>query len=513
MAISGNVDTVKPTVTLNDVTISNNIAEQNTSGIVTVIITISDPNKLTIVAPRGNGGGMTVTRGDVTVNGGLITGNLATIAGGFAHQLGTLTFTGTTISKNTAISAGGGAIVETSTGVPVLTMTSVKIDDNSVELNATGTIAISVPGSTVTEVPRGAGGGLAIAGGNTNISNSEITRNDATQAGGIAVRSGRLVLSTSLISENTATATAGGVGVLNGSFTMTDSTVDRNAAKGGAGIAMLDGSLVISRSTISGNIATGEGVEGSGGGIGIMSGMVAITNSTIDGNRAAQAGGLAIGGGTINVFSSTITANEAQTAGGVGIDTGKSISIRNSVIALNSAGQAPDVAGTFVSSGGNFVGAANFSTGFTATGDRTGTQASRLDPKLGVFQNNGGSTKSRLPNSDSPLLNSGNPMDATMTDQRNRTRIVGAEIDIGALERQSDDPFVLPPVPPVPEVPVIPPGTSPPPGTIPPGSVPPGSVPPGTIPPGSIPPIGTSPTPPLFPGRSRSARMTGPLPP
>jgi len=87
IAISGNVDAVKPTVTLNDVTISNNIAEQTASGTITVNITILAPDKLTIVAPRGNGGGMTVTRGDVTVNGGLITGNLATIAGGFAHQL------------------------------------------------------------------------------------------------------------------------------------------------------------------------------------------------------------------------------------------------------------------------------------------------------------------------------------------------------------------------------------------------------------------------------------------
>jgi len=110
------------------------------------------------------------------------------------------------------------------------------------------------------------------------------------------------------------------------------------------------------------------------------------------------------------------------------------------------------------SGGGNFLGVGDFVSGLVGS-DQKGTTIAPLDPKLGGLRNNGGLTFTRLPNSDSPLVNTGNGTDAPGTDQRGRTRIVGAGIDIGSTERQADDPSTTPTVPDTP--PTTPPNTPP----------------------------------------------------
>jgi hypothetical protein len=112
-----------------------------------------------------------------------------------------------------------------------------------------------------------------------------------------------------------------------------------------------------------------------------------------------------------------------------------------------------DVAGTFSSGGYNFIGDADGSTGFTATGDQTGTTSSPIDPLLGPLQDNGGTIV--LPDgsyvftmalsSTSPCLDKGNSFGLS-TDERGYRRPVdfsnvpnasgGDGADIGAYELQ-----------------------------------------------------------------------------
>jgi len=121
------------------------------------------------------------------------------------------------------------------------------------------------------------------------------------------------------------------------------------------------------------------------------------------------------------------------------------VTVRSSVIALNAAPAAPDAGGAFTSGGGNFVGAGDFATGFTAGGDRVGTAAAPLDPRLLPLTINGGPTLTRLPKSDSPLVDRGaGPTEAGPADQRGLARVAGAGINVGAVERQPGDPATPP---------------------------------------------------------------------
>ncbi|MGZ4966970.1 MAG: choice-of-anchor Q domain-containing protein, partial [Chthoniobacterales bacterium] len=102
----------------------------------------------------------------------------------------------------------------------------------------------------------------------------------------------------------------------------------------------------------------------------------------------------------------------------------------------------PDAKGTFSSSGYNLIGASNGSTGFTATGDQTGTVATPLNPMLTSLQNNGGPTDTLALLYGSPALDNGSAFGLT-TDQRNSIRpldtifanaVGGDGSDIGAVE-------------------------------------------------------------------------------
>ena len=53
---------------------------------------------------------------------------------------------------------------------------------------------------------------------------------------------------------------------------------------------------------------------------------------------------------------------------------------RNTIIAGNNAPNTPDFKGSVNSQGHNLVGKSDGSSGFTATGDQTGTSATPLDP-------------------------------------------------------------------------------------------------------------------------------------
>jgi hypothetical protein len=63
------------------------------------------------------------------------------------------------------------------------------------------------------------------------------------------------------------------------------------------------------------------------------------------------------------------------------------------------------------------------------------------DPMLGPLRDNGGPTSTRMPMGGSPVIDAGNNVQGTATDQRGSgyTRTLGAAPDIGALEGVDDD--------------------------------------------------------------------------
>jgi hypothetical protein len=151
-----------------------------------------------------------------------------------------------------------------------------------------------------------------------------------------------------------------------------------------------------------------------------------LTNVTVAGNKASLPQG----------------SSEGTIGGGILIDSG-SVTLVNTLVALNSATAGPDYFGVAgVGSCHNLIGDATGSTGFGAShGDLLGTAARPLDPRLGPLQDNGGPTPTLALLPGSPALEAGDNGAQSVTepsDQRGQgfARVVNGVIDIGAFEAQ-----------------------------------------------------------------------------
>ncbi|MAI69651.1 MAG: hypothetical protein CMM01_01880 [Rhodopirellula sp.] len=116
-----------------------------------------------------------------------------------------------------------------------------------------------------------------------------------------------------------------------------------NAAASGGGVAVITGNLSIVSSTIAGNDASAAG--GGVAALGTASSMV-VLNSTLSGNTATGIGGGVYSQNTpITLSNSTVAFNTAGTGGGVGLladDNGESLSLKNTILAANTAASAAD---------------------------------------------------------------------------------------------------------------------------------------------------------------------------
>ena len=241
-------------------------------------------------------------------------------------------------------------------------------------------------------------------------------------------------------------------------------TAGTTTAGSGGGVSNEGGTMTITNSLVSGNASVFSSSSGGDSG-GVQNfgpnpitgtpGHLTIANSTIANNTSALGGGVFswCGGGggpcsspigannTTSIVNSTIANNDGGTRGTTGgglLVTQGSLSIQNSIVALNtvdspSAGRPANCGGgsNIASSGHNLDSGSDC--GFHAAGDISDTNPGFTSS---ASQNNGGDTNTLGLSAHSPAVDA-IPLGASGcggTDQRGTSRPQGSSCDIGAYE-------------------------------------------------------------------------------
>ncbi len=326
----------------------------------------------------------------------------------------------------------------------------------------TGNVTIAGNGATIERTGTtpfrlfdvAAGGSLTLE--NLTLKGGRAQGTGAAAQGGAIYNSGTLTLTNDTLSGNNAQGGAGGndlrgpgghggagsgggLYVAGGTVTLTNDTLSGNNAQGGAGGA---GAISVQQQF------GGTGGAGSGGGLYVAGGTVTLTNDTLSGNNAqggkggngnlggfggdASGGGVYLAGGTTNL-ANTLIAQNTVTAGAGGAHVGRLLG-RPGIPGSQSA---PDVSGNVNSSDHDLVGDGSSSNLSNLTnGDKVGSSASPIDPKLGPLQNNGGPTQTMALLPGSPAISAvpANTPGTPSTDQRGFPRNTTFATDIGAFE-------------------------------------------------------------------------------
>ena len=297
------------------------------------------------------------------------------------------------------------------------------------------------------------GGAVWLDAGNLTVSRSVLANNRSLDDGGAITARGegaRISISRSRLSGNRAdgnpTALGGALDLSADGLTVsiTRSTIaDNSTASLGGGInADNPGSLRIKDSTISGNRA----LDGGGLALSGDSSPNTITNSTIYGNRALDFGGgvYVVDAAQLGLNAVTIVRNHGSAddtgvhapGGGIFRNTAGTVSVRNTIIALNKIGTEPirddcggEVGEPFDSLGNNLLSA----TSSVCTGSTSPANRFRTNPELGKLKRNGGPTKTVALKKGSPAIGKARKPSAPNRDQRRRKR--DSDPDIGAFER------------------------------------------------------------------------------
>jgi hypothetical protein len=316
------------------------------------------------------------------------------------------------------------------------------------------------------------GGGLFIAAGGYALENTDVVNNDSTSEGGglFDVGSAASSIRYSRVGGNISGSVGGGVRHVSGRpLTIRYSNIDGNhvassaANAAGGGIASQNATLDIAYSQISANKAqfaggilmvqiaqpttlllnaslmSGNTSVTDGGGIYLYGAALTSLNSTIANNLASfgSGGGIAMFAiGAVNprvsLVHTTLANNRAGANGGGIAQIAGTMSLKNTVVAGNSATSNADVQGTVTSLGNNLVQSRGTSTGYIV-GDFPNNTAPQLD-SLGF---NGGPTSTMRLLSGSPAINAVPAAGCAgiTLDQRGYRRPVEA-CDIGAYEAE-----------------------------------------------------------------------------
>ncbi len=326
-----------------------------------------------------------------------------------------------TLLNNTAGDSGGALSVTLNA---VAALNNATISGNQAEKGGGIEIGryggqITTSGGTISNNTASLQGGGIYNNDIMTITGATISGNQAPQGGGIHnLGPGVLAISLSNIQDNIGSQTGGGIHNL-GQMTVEGSTVSGNQAPEGGGFKNMS-NLSITNSTITENMA-----DGSGGGIySRESGSaLTITNSTISGNTIATIRGSAIylAEGSLEINYSTITNNSGGSTSGAIFTIPATVTISNSIIAENPAGDCSFPAGVTINDAN--IDSDGSCLGFTITDN----------PQLGPLDNNGGPTFTHALLPGSPAYDTALGA-CPATDQRGVTRPYDTACDIGAYE-------------------------------------------------------------------------------
>ncbi len=287
--------------------------------------------------------------------------------------------------------------------------------------NSFGVIHAEAPRLTINNLtiqngnagPSGVGGGINVSGTSAvTIRNSFFLTNTAAHGGGIYTNdAGSLYIVRSQFGNNSATGNGGAIfGGPGASTVITASAIISNSAGDGAGIYN-QGALTVVNSTLSDNGT--PAVTGNGGGI--------FTTGT---------------GTSVGLNNATISFNGVNGNGGGIFASGSTVTVQNSIIAMNTGPAGANCFGTIGNGGFNLDGDTSCGWG-TTNGSLSST-----DPLLGPLTRSGGYTMYRMPGAGSLAINAGNNVTGCTdgqghlltVDQRNSTRPQGGRCDIGSVE-------------------------------------------------------------------------------
>ena len=227
----------------------------------------------------------------------------------------------------------------------------------------------------------------------------------------------------------------GGIAADTADITLIRSTVTDNESSIGAGLGAIRATLV--DSTVWGNVASSTG-----GGVWVDQTLDA-TNSTITGNSAGTGGGgIVVVNTSITLLYVTVVGNTAPLGANVQAQSGSDALVSFASVIAGPLGGGTDCdiddGAVTTSQGYNFD-----SDGSCGFGAGPGDISSGGDPVVGPLGANGGSTLTRVPQADSPLIDK---VDCTAApelvpaDQRGVPRPQGSACEIGAVEVEVDTP-------------------------------------------------------------------------
>ena len=163
----------------------------------------------------------------------------------------------------------------------------------------------------------GEGGAIEASNGDTEITNSTLSSNSASNGGAVASGDGSLELDHVTMKSNTALANGGAIKNIEGPLTLTDSQLTDGNRAGGASGAIEDyiGAVIVSGSKIEGDSAEDRG------GIADLpvspGNNLVLEHSTVSKNSAnSRGGGMFLAGPLADSFSA-ITDNKAAEGGGI----------------------------------------------------------------------------------------------------------------------------------------------------------------------------------------------------
>ena len=242
----------------------------------------------------------------------------------------------------------------------------------------------------------------------------------------------------------------GGAILNEGKLTLTDCYLDQNSALNGGAVFNLYGVLNLNQCAFVGNRTIPDLDAGHGGAVLNLAGTTTINQCTFTGNSVTSydsyggtGGAVHNYNGSLTINQSTITANSAvrgekvmgydsQPGDGGGIyNLGGNLLIFNSIVSANTADLNANISGTYTPKGTNLVAG---------------------DPLLLPLGNYGGPTPTMPPRTHSPALDAASDLTDVIlpgntnfvpttflfpNDQRGQPRLVGAHVDIGAVELQS----------------------------------------------------------------------------